>query len=125
MFCSYIKQYTMTSTPTDKVNKKAKKDKRGPSKMSEITQSRASDGPKIVVEFNQWNQVKSPPCFQSYLGSLVRSHIPITIKDWKTVEDDLKTKCWETVFVSKFNINSPLIRIQQFGSNNHFLLGNF
>ena len=115
----------MTSTPTDEVNKKVKKGKRGPSKMPDVTQARASEGPKIVVEFNKDNQVTGPPRFASYLGALARSHVPITIKDWKTVQDEEKTKLWETVFVSKFNINKPLIRIQQFGSNKLFLLGNF
>ena len=64
--------------------------KHGPTQLEKLIKDRAKGAPKITVLFNKRGQVIGPPQFQSFIGSLARAHIPITIAEWSGVSDKLK-----------------------------------
>ena len=64
--------------------------KRGPTQLEKLIKDRAKGALKITVLFNKRGKVIGPLQFQSFLGSLARAHIPITIAKWSGVSDQLK-----------------------------------
>ena len=87
--CSCILNNTITdeNTPT---HNDSHSGKRAPSFMDSITKGRAKGTPRITILFNVEVQIVGPPKFQSYLGSLARSQVPIPIDLWKDVPVDVK-----------------------------------
>lgn len=94
-------------------NARVRDGKRGPTLCDKIIKERGKVE-KVTVQFNKLGQVTGFPSFQSFLGSLARAHIPITIEDWGAVSDDLKYSLWETTYVSIVTYNIFLGRIQPF-----------
>lgn len=45
----------------------------------------------------------------SYVGSLVREHVPVTIDDWRKVSNELRTILWKSVQASDLFFNSPSV----------------
>ena len=85
----------------DAPNASGRDGKRGPTQLEKLVKDRAKGASRITVLFNARGQVIGPAQFQSFLGSLARAHIPITIADWSGVSDKLKQQLWQTAFVSQ------------------------
>ncbi|CAA7051756.1 unnamed protein product [Microthlaspi erraticum] len=72
------------------------KKQRGPTKMKDIARDPNS---RIKVEFTELGE----PCgegsvkLSSYLGPLVREHVPVLIDDWRKIGEELKTVLWKSV----------------------------
>ncbi|XP_074274291.1 uncharacterized protein LOC141598502 [Silene latifolia] len=66
--------------------------------MKELTLLR-DQGIKLTVDFDDDGEPigKNGAKYTSYVGLLGRAKVPITIKTWKDVEEDLKVKIWEDV----------------------------
>lgn len=71
------------------IDSRGLKKTRGPIKMKDIT---VEPGSRVHVDFID----KGEPCgagsvsLSSYLGPLVREHVPVTLSDWRTLGDDIK-----------------------------------
>lgn len=71
---------------------------RGPTKMKDIARD---PNAKIRVEFTELGE----PCgegsvkLSSYLGPLVREHVPVLIDDWRKIGEERKTVLWKSVKV--------------------------
>lgn len=71
---------------------------RGPTKMKDIA---VQPGSLVHVEFTD----KGEPCgpgsvsLSSYLGPLVREHVPVTLNDWRKLGDDIKVILWKSIQV--------------------------
>ncbi|PRQ58873.1 putative Ulp1 protease family catalytic domain, putative transposase, Ptta/En/Spm, plant [Rosa chinensis] len=72
--------------------------KRGMVTMSRIT-NRLIRGKKLTVKFNDKGEPvgKVAKEMQSYIGVLARTKIPISISDWRDVDQDEKEKIWESI----------------------------
>jgi len=85
---------TDAEDPTLNVAKTAaepkRKRKRGPTKMKHIAKD---PNEKVHVDYT----IMGEPCgpgskpFASYLGTIVREHVPYTILDWRKVSENIKT----------------------------------
>lgn len=75
-----------------------RKKHRGPTKMKNIAKD---PNVRERVEFNGRGQAIGPRSvtLSSYIGTLVREHVPFTISDWRKVSDELKTVLWKSVQV--------------------------
>lgn len=77
-----------------------RKKTRGPTGMHEITRA-CSEGHRRVVQYNEngqpfgCNAVK----MKSFIGTSVRSHVPITYNSWKAVPLEIKEKIWDLIQV--------------------------
>lgn len=75
---------------------------RGPTKMKDIARDPNS---RIRVEFTELGE----PCgegsvkLSSYLGPLVREHVPVLIDDWRKIGEERKTVLWKSVKVFSFH----------------------
>ncbi|XP_050939316.1 uncharacterized protein LOC127148927 [Cucumis melo] len=71
---------------------------RGPTGMSEITRV-SCDGHKRVVEYNEPGQPigESATKLKSFIGTIVRVHVPISYQFWKDVPTELKDKIYELI----------------------------
>ena len=78
------------------------KNKRGPTKMKNI----AMDGDKVEVLFNSKGQPigEGSISLSSFLGPLVREHVPYTISDWRKLPLNLKEVLWECIKVCSYII---------------------
>lgn len=78
------------------------KKRRGPTKMKDIARDPNS---RIRVEFTELGE----PCgegsvkLSSYLGPLVREHVPVLIDDWRKIGEERKTVLWKSVKVFSFH----------------------
>lgn len=56
---------------------------------------------KVHVDYT----IMGEPCgpgsvqFASYLGTIVREHVPYTIRDWRKVSEDIKLVLWRSIEV--------------------------
>ncbi|RIA04185.1 hypothetical protein BRARA_K01611 [Brassica rapa] len=88
-----------TDEGTDTVQPNNKK-RRGPTKMKDIARD---PNARIKVDFTAFGE----PCgegsvkLSSYLGPLVREHVPVVIDDWRKIGDDRKTVLWKSVQYEK------------------------
>lgn len=75
-----------------------RKRKRGPTKMKHIAKD-----PNIRerVDFTEMGEFCGPGSVKlsSYVGSLVREHVPVTIEDWRKVSQEIRTVLWKSVQV--------------------------
>ena len=82
---------------SDMVQPRTKKH-RGPTKMKDIARD---PNARIKVEFTEFGE----PCgegsvkLSSYLGPLVREHVPVVIDDWRKIGEERKTVLWKSVKV--------------------------
>lgn len=86
-------------TPEDSTKDLNKRKRsRGLTKMKDIAME---PGSKIHVEFTS----RGEPCgngsvsLSSYLGPLVREHVPVTLHDWRKLGDDKKIVIWKSIQV--------------------------
>ena len=81
-----------------------KKKKRGPTKLSKVIALTVEHKKKNHLELNEKNRPKGPTAkpFSSYLGTVARNRVDITINEWKHVNDDVKQQCWLDVYVCTF-----------------------
>lgn len=77
---------------------------RGPTKMKDIARDPSE---RIRVEFTELGE----PCgegsvkLSSYLGPLVREHVPVLVDDWRKIGEDRKKVLWKSVQVRCFMCN--------------------
>lgn len=85
--------------PTD-VDSARKKVPRGATQMKGLTLM-ANEGKQLAVNYNSYNQPidKNSEKLASYVGAKVRQHIPIDIKNWRSVPTNLKENIWIDVKV--------------------------
>lgn len=75
-----------------------KKSCRGPTKAKRLPSDIMS---RIEVEFNTGGEPIGDGSIKlsSYLGPLVREHVPVTLTDWRLLSDDLKFVLWNSIKV--------------------------
>ncbi|KAA0043011.1 uncharacterized protein E6C27_scaffold75G00860 [Cucumis melo var. makuwa] len=87
-----------SSVPSTELVINKGKGTRGPTGMSEITRV-SCDGHKRVVEYNELGQPigESATKLQSFIGTTVWVHVPISYQSWKDVPTELKDKIYELI----------------------------
>lgn len=80
------------------VQQKLKKH-RGPTKMKDIAKD---PNTRIRVDFTDLGEPCGPGSVKlsSYLGSLVREHVPVVIADWRNIGEERRTVLWKSVQVT-------------------------
>ncbi|XP_020875735.1 uncharacterized protein LOC110226975 [Arabidopsis lyrata subsp. lyrata] len=83
----------------DIVAEPKRKKQRGPTKMKHIAKD---PNEKQHVDFTDMGEHCGPGSvlLSSYLGPLVREHVPVIIDTWKKVGEDIKTVLWKSIEVS-------------------------
>lgn len=78
-----------------------KKKHRGPTKMKHIAKD---PNTRERVEFNEMGDPvgEGSVKLSSYLGPLVREHVPVTFDDWRKISEEVKTFLWKSVQVTLF-----------------------
>ena len=71
---------------------------RGPTKMKHIAKD---PNARERVDFNDMGEPVGPGSVKlsSYLGPLVREHVPVTVEDWRKVSEEVKTVLWKSIQV--------------------------
>jgi len=89
---------TQTSQATDLVQQQPKR-RRGPTKMKDIAKDPNS---RIRVDFTDLGEPCGPGSVKlsSYIGSLVREHVPVTIEDGRKIGEERRTVLWKSVQVN-------------------------
>lgn len=100
---------------------KRRKGARGATQMKKVIKNR-SKGKLGKIEYNELGQPYEEENinFQSFLGVLARSHIPITAKNWDEVDDEIKQHIWHIanviinslLFHSYFSIKVTLLMLE-------------
>jgi len=74
------------------------KNKRGPTKMRRVAEN---PNEKIMVIFNNFGDHIGPGSvtLSSFLGPLVREHVPVTLADWRNLDAATKATVWEEIQV--------------------------
>ncbi|KAK9943326.1 hypothetical protein M0R45_008938 [Rubus argutus] len=78
------------------IDSRGRKKTRGPTKMKDIA---VEPGSRVHVDFTD----KGEPCgagsisLSSYLGPLVREHVPVTLSDWRKLDDGIKVVLWKSI----------------------------
>ena len=72
---------------------------RGPTKMKHIARDPTA---RERVDFNDMGEPvgQGSVKLSSYLGPLVREHVPVTFEDWRKVSEEIKTVIWKSVQVT-------------------------
>jgi len=57
---------------------------------------------RVKVDYNLMGEAIGPGSVKlsSYVGTLMREHVPINIVNWKKVTRDLKTVLWKSIQVT-------------------------
>ncbi|KAL0536464.1 hypothetical protein IC582_025413 [Cucumis melo] len=104
-FHTYINIVDMVDSQDVATHKKkgessTQKRKCGPTKMKEITCAR-SEGQKLVIQYNELGQAigQNTTKLKSFLGTIVRFHVPIIYSDWPTVPKKINDKIFELIEV--------------------------
>ncbi|XP_010456971.1 PREDICTED: uncharacterized protein LOC104738503 [Camelina sativa] len=81
---------------TEQSKKKKKRRTRGPTRMSKVAKSHED---KVDVEFNSLGDHvgKGSVTLSSFLGALVREHVPVLIEDWRLLDEKTKDTMWEEI----------------------------
>lgn len=91
-----------TATATDKEEtvqtQTQRKRKRGPTKMKHIAKDPST---REKVDMTDMGEFCGPGSvtLASYVGALVREHVPVTIVDWRKVSEEIRTVLWKSVQV--------------------------
>ena len=74
------------------------KNKRGPTKKRIVAEN---PNEKIMVTFNDFGDHIGPGSvtLSSFLGPLVREHVPVTLADWRNLDAATKATMWEEIQV--------------------------
>ncbi|XP_023636243.1 uncharacterized protein LOC111830038 [Capsella rubella] len=85
----------------DPLQPKSKR-QRGPTKMKSIAKDPNAREP---VDFTPMGELYGPGSVKlsSYLGPLIREHVPVIIDDWRKIGEDTKTVLWKSVQNCYFN----------------------
>ncbi|XP_048619966.1 uncharacterized protein LOC125590444 [Brassica napus] len=80
----------------------SKKNKRGPTKLRRVAEN---PNDKIMVTFNDIGEHVGPGSvtLSSFLGPLVREHVPVTLADWRKLDAATKATMWEEI-QGRFNL---------------------
>lgn len=56
---------------------------------------------RIQIQFTDSGDPYGPGsvCLSSFLGPLVREHVPVTLADWRCLGNDIKVALWEEIQV--------------------------
>ena len=75
-----------------------RKRKRGPTRMKDLAKDPNS---RVHVDFNAMGEAygEGSVKLSSYLGPLVREHVPVTVEGWKKLSEEVKTVLWKSVQV--------------------------
>ena len=75
-----------------------RKRKRGPTRMKDLAKDPNS---RVHVDFNALGEAygEGSVKLSSYLGPLVREHVPVTVEGWKKLSEEVKTVLWKSVQV--------------------------
>ncbi|XP_020879181.1 uncharacterized protein LOC110227818 [Arabidopsis lyrata subsp. lyrata] len=86
-----------------------RKKHRGPTKMKNIAKDPTV---REKVDYNLMGDPYGPGSVKlsSYVGTLVREHVPVTIENWKHVGQDIKTVLWKSV-QARFELDEEFQRI--------------
>ena len=78
-----------------------RKKHRGPTKMKNIVKDPTV---REKVDYNLMGDPYGPGSVKlsSYVGTLVREHVPVIIENWKHVSQDIKTVLWKSVQVTGY-----------------------
>jgi len=81
--------------PADEVKEK---NRRGPTKMRIVAEN---PNEKVAVTFNDFGDHVGPGSvtLSSFLGPLVREHVPVTLSDWRKLDAATKATMWEEIQV--------------------------
>lgn len=84
-----------SQVPEDGVKERKK---RGPTKMRKVAEN---PNEKVSVTFNDFGDHVGPGSItlSSFLGVLVREHVPVTLSDWRKVDAVTKQAMWEEIQV--------------------------
>ena len=93
-------------TQTDTATTSQRKRRRGPTKMKHIAKDPTE---RQHVDFTDMGDPCGPGSvlLSSYLGPLVREHVPVIIDNWRQVSEEIKTVLWKSIEVirKKFTFN--------------------
>lgn len=75
-----------------------RKRKRGPTMMRDLAKD---PNTRVHVDFTFMGEAYGPGSVKlsSYLGPLVREHVPVTLETWKKITEEVKTVLWKSVQV--------------------------
>ncbi|XP_056847412.1 uncharacterized protein LOC108830965 [Raphanus sativus] len=78
------------------------KNRRGPTKMRRVAEN---PNEKVAVTFTDFGEHVGPGSvtLSSFLGPLVREHVPVTLSDWRRLDAATKATMWEEI-QGKFNL---------------------
>ena len=81
-----------------------KKKKRGPTKLSKVVALTVEHKKKSHLDLNEKNRPigRTAKPFSSYLGTVARNRLDITINEWKDIDGDVKQQCWLDVLVCTY-----------------------
>ncbi|RID60880.1 hypothetical protein BRARA_E00072 [Brassica rapa] len=76
----------------------SRKRKRGPTMMRDLAKD---PNTRVHVDFTFMGEPYGPGSVKlsSYLGPLVREHVPVTLENWRKLTDEVKTVLWKSVQV--------------------------
>ncbi|KAG7542144.1 Transposase-associated domain [Arabidopsis thaliana x Arabidopsis arenosa] len=94
-----------------------KKKTRGPTKLRKVAKNADE---KLEVEFNAIGAHvgKGSAALSSFLGILVREHVPVLLDDWRHLDANTKDRMWEEV-QGRFNLNEVWHKEAILGQMNH------
>ena len=77
----------------------SRKRKRGPTMMRDLAKD---PNTRVHVDFTFMGEAYGPGSVKlsSYLGPLVREHVPVTVENWKKITEEVKTVLWKSVQVT-------------------------
>lgn len=77
-----------------------RKKQRGPTKMKDIAKD---PNERVKVEFTELGEMcgKGSVKLSSYLGPLVREHVPVIVEDWRKISEAVKIVLWKSVQVTR------------------------
>lgn len=92
--------------PVEPVRKK----QRGPTRMKKLAKDPNN---RERVEFNKMGEPIGPGSVKlsSYLGPLVREHVPLTIGDWRKISEELKTVLWKSIQVNCLSLTNNHVMV--------------
>lgn len=84
-----------SQVPEDGVKERKK---RGPTKMRKVAEN---PNEKVSVTFSDFGDHVGPGSItlSSFLGVLVREHVPVTLSDWRKADAVTKQAMWEEILV--------------------------
>ena len=91
-------EHHSTDNVQNQESKTKKRKTRGPTKMNKVAKNPEE---KVDVEFTRLGEHvgKGSITLSSFLGPLVREHVPYTLEDWRYLNEQTKFAIWEEIQV--------------------------